>query len=64
VRISVDQSKCQAHGLCSLTAPTLFELGESDGYSYVKVDEVPADEQGAARAAAAGCPERAISVIE
>jgi ferredoxin len=63
MRAAVDNHKCQAHGVCALTAPTVFEVGESDGYSYVLVDEIPDADLTAAQSAASGCPEGAISIL-
>ncbi|MDB5911174.1 MAG: ferredoxin [Massilia sp.] len=64
MRVTVDHSKCQAHGVCSLTAPEVFEFGETDGYGYVHVDVVPAEYEAATSAAMAGCPEGAISIVD
>ncbi|MCW2496743.1 ferredoxin [Jatrophihabitans sp.] len=63
MRATVDNQKCQAHGVCALTAPSVFEVGESDGYSYVLVDEIPVEDEAAAKSAAFGCPEGAISIL-
>jgi ferredoxin len=64
MRISVNERKCQGHGLCAMSAPQMFDIGESDGYAYSLVDEVPVDQEGAARQAAGRCPERAIQITE
>jgi ferredoxin len=46
-----------------MRAPALFELDDADGHSTaVAGGEVPAGQEGPARAAALGCPERAIGV--
>ena len=61
MRILVDRGKCCGHARCNAKAPDLFAL---DDLGYVSVDEleVPEGEEGSARAAAAACPERAITV--
>jgi len=64
MRVVVEESKCQGHTLCAMTAPKLFGLRDDDGHSYVLVDEVPADEETAARRAVESCPERAISIVD
>ena len=64
MRVVVDESKCQGHTLCAMTAPKLFGLRDDDGHSYVLVDEVPAAEKAAARRAAENCPERAIGIVD
>lgn len=62
MRVSVDDSKCQGHTLCNMVAPEIFHLREENGHSYVVIDEVPPELQDAARKAALGCPEQAITV--
>jgi ferredoxin len=62
MKIHVDESKCQGHTLCVLAAPDLVQLREEDGHSYVLSEEVTPGQEAAARAAAATCPEQAISI--
>lgn len=64
MRAIVDQERCQGHGMCHMTAPELFDLGEEEGQAYVLVDEVGPELADAARDGADACPERAIAVIE
>ena len=64
MRVVVDESKCQGHTLCAMTAPKLFGLRDDDGHSYVLVDELPSDEEAGARRAVESCPERAISIVD
>jgi ferredoxin len=61
MRVIVERSRCQGHALCAMNAPDLFDL-DDEGHSRVLADPVPAGLDGAARAAEAGCPERAITV--
>jgi ferredoxin len=63
VKISVDAGLCQGHGLCTVCAPEVFDIGD-DGHAGVVVDEVPPDLGDAARNAAQTCPERAITISE
>jgi len=62
MKVHIDESKCQGHTLCALAAPDLIHLKEEDGHSYVLSEEVASDQEAAARAAAATCPEQAITV--
>ena len=64
MRIAVDADVCQGHTLCAMNAPALFDLSEDDGHAFVIVSDVPVEHQAAARLAASGCPERAITVTE
>jgi ferredoxin len=64
MRAVVDESKCQGHTLCAMTAPKLFGLRDDDGHSYVLLDHLPAEEETAARRAVESCPERAISIAD
>lgn len=58
--IRVDRAKCSGIGLCEMTAPAVFEVGE-DGQSHVLVDAPIGDDLSAAREAASNCPTGAIS---
>lgn len=64
MRVVVDSALCQGHTLCALAAPDLFGLGDEDGHSFALVDTVPEGLQEAARRAALGCPEGAITLVE
>lgn len=65
MKIIVDRTLCQGHGLCNMSAPEVFDL-DDEGYSTVASPEVPADDRLRARvqAAVTGCPEAAISIEE
>ncbi|OBC11965.1 ferredoxin reductase [Mycobacterium sp. 852013-50091_SCH5140682] len=59
MKIRVDATKCSGIGLCEMTAPTVFEIGD-DGQSHVIGD---ADEDRAvAQEAVSNCPTGAISI--
>jgi ferredoxin len=61
--IHVDRSKCSGIGLCEMTAPGVFEIGE-DGQSRV-LDGTPAGaDLLAAREAVSSCPTGALSIQE
>ena len=63
MKIDIDTNACQGHLRCVNLAPQLFDSDEL-GYGVVLVDgDVPAEQEGAARDALAGCPERAISTV-
>jgi ferredoxin len=62
MKIHVDPERCQGHTLCSLVAPSLFELDEIDGHSRAVAEEVPAGQEKEALGAAQSCPEQAIIV--
>jgi len=60
MKIRVDPERCQGHALCSMLAPSLFKLDETEGQSRAVADEVPAGQEADARGAAESCPEQAI----
>lgn len=62
MRVQVDASQCQGHGLCQMTAPQVFGLRDEDGHAYPIAEEVDGDLADAARNGADACPERAIRV--
>lgn len=62
MRVAVDQEKCGLHGQCAFAAPELFSINEHDVLEYV--EEIPADAEPRARAAASVCPTGAITVGE
>lgn len=63
MRVSIDRSLCAGHGRCFSIAPEVFGDDE-EGFGLPLVEKVPAGLADAARRAAAGCPERAISVAD
>lgn len=63
MRVSVDDDICAAFGVCVITCPEVFQLGEQ-GYAEVIVDEVPPELEDRVRKAAVECPSRAIEVEE
>ena len=62
MHISIDDARCQGHGLCRMSAPDLFFAREEDGHAYVRDGELPAGREEDAQLAADSCPELAIRV--
>jgi ferredoxin len=61
MKVKVDTTKCSGIGLCEMTAPTVYEVGD-DGQSHVLKDKPSADELPAVKDAIAGCPTGALSI--
>ncbi|NGX09994.1 ferredoxin [Mycobacteroides franklinii] len=61
--VRVDRTKCSGIGLCEMTAPAVFEIGD-DGQSHVLVEDPVDGEYTAAIEAESNCPARAISIEE
>lgn len=64
MRVEISDVHCQGHAMCNLAAGELFKLSEVDGRACLDSPDVPAGLETAARAGAAACPERAITVTE
>lgn len=62
MKVTIDDDRCQGHGLCRISAPDLFFAREEDGNAYVKDDVVPAGREDDAQLAADSCPELAIEI--
>ena len=62
MRIVVDHDLCSGQGRCAAVAPDVYSL-DADGFSAVNELDVPVHLEEAARAGAANCPERAITLI-
>jgi ferredoxin len=63
MKVKVDTTKCSGIGLCEMTAPTVYEVGD-DGQSHVLKHEPSADEMPAVKEAIANCPTGALSIEE
>ena len=62
MKVSIDRGTCTGHGLCYMSAPQVFR-DDDEGYGQVLGDgEVTAEHADDAQHAAAGCPERAITI--
>jgi ferredoxin len=64
LRVHVDSEKCQGHNRCYAIAPELFDVDDLGFATELNDGVVPADLEDKARAAAANCPEFAISIME
>jgi ferredoxin len=62
VRVFVDAERCCGHGRCYTTHPDLFEANE-EGEGRPTAPEVDQERTAELRAAEAGCPEEAITVL-
>ncbi|HEY4454444.1 MAG TPA: ferredoxin [Pseudonocardiaceae bacterium] len=60
VEVSVNNARCHLYGICQAEAPDLFELTEDERLRYVSHIGPAHVEQ--AKAAARGCPMRAVSL--
>lgn len=59
--LRVDAAKCSGIGLCEMTAPDVFEVGE-DGQAHLLNDSPGETELAAAKEAVANCPTGALSI--
>jgi ferredoxin len=62
LRVRADRDVCCSAGLCTATAPDLFDQDEEDGLVLVLRPQVPTDREQAARQAVNLCPSRALSL--
>jgi len=60
MKLRVDRTKCSGIGMCEMTAPAVFEVGE-DGLGAVIDDNPPESEYAAVEEAIANCPTGAVS---
>lgn len=61
MKVKVDTTKCSGIGLCEMTAPEVFEVGD-DGQAHVIKAEPSADELPAVEEAVSSCPTAALSI--
>lgn len=61
MRVSVDLSRCEGHGLCEDVAPAVYEL-DDDAVVTLVHEEVPPELERAAEAGARVCPVAALKV--
>jgi ferredoxin len=60
MRLELDHERCTGHGRCYSLAPDLFDCDE-EGYSQLRVADVPVELLDQARLAVNTCPERAVT---
>lgn len=64
MRIDVNYTRCEGHGLCAEQAPTLFSLDDAAELTYhAEGADVAPEEMGQARAAIAACPVAALREV-
>jgi ferredoxin len=61
MKVKVDRTKCSGIGLCEMTAPMVYEVGD-EGQSHVLKEEPSADEMPLVEEAIANCPTGALSI--
>ncbi len=59
----IDHTKCSGIGMCEMTAPAVFEVGE-DGLGVVIDENPPESERAAVEEAIANCPTGAVSFVD
>lgn len=63
MKARIDEMACTGCGVCSETAPDVFELGD-DNIARVKVETVPEGSEEAVREAVGNCPVTCIEAEE
>lgn len=64
MKISVDDERCEGHGLCTEQAPAVFSLDDNAELKYrFEGAEVPDEHVAAARAAVGSCPVAALRAL-
>jgi ferredoxin len=64
VRIQVNESLCQGHGVCSLVDDALFPLDDDGHSALLELSDVPAGLEDTARRGVSSCPEAALDLVE
>ncbi|MFC9897434.1 ferredoxin [Nocardia sp. NPDC127579] len=59
MRIAVDRSRCEGHGMCEALAPLLFQVGD-DGITVPATAEVGAGDRQLLDLVVDSCPTRAL----
>jgi ferredoxin len=63
LRVVANHEQCQSYGLCELTAPTIFRVGDNDVAEVLIKGSLPPGLAEAAAESVAACPARALTVI-
>jgi ferredoxin len=61
MKVIVDFEVCQSHGLCTQSAPEVFELRD-DGFLYILQENPPESLRGKLQTAVRECPTGAIKL--
>jgi ferredoxin len=61
MNLRVDRTKCCGNGICEVTAPTVYVVGD-DGQAHVLKDEPSSEEMPVVEDAIASCPTGALSI--
>lgn len=64
MKVSVDPSRCEAHGMCEATVPEFFTL-DDEGYSSIGAGKpVPPGQEDRVRLGVESCPVAALSISD
>jgi ferredoxin len=63
MRVTVDETLCEANGFCESIASDIFELGDAD-VVQIADGEVPPDREIDVRAAVDQCPKAALRLVD
>ncbi len=64
MKVSVDNSRCEAHGMCEATVPEFFTLDDG-GYSSIGKDKpVTPGQEDRVRLGVESCPVAALSISD
>ena len=63
MKIIVDETLCEANGMCEMAAPKVFFVTDADELE-IRHDQVPKAEIADLEQAIRSCPRRALSLVE
>jgi ferredoxin len=64
MKVSIDNTRCEAHGMCEATVPEFFTL-DDDGYSSIGTDKpVPPGQEDRVRMGVDSCPVAALTATD
>jgi ferredoxin len=62
MKVTVDELRCDAHGVCVAACPEVFALDDNDDVVRVLMEEPPESLRESLRHAATICPKAAIKI--